>query len=242
MTNVFIKISFVATVVAALLSGANGFAQSCFDPKLDPTISRVLTPDPKFAETPESLEMIHRLIWEHRRELDPRLVYHRMVGESLGDPFVMNKRSGAYGLFQFEPGNGVDYPNVFRRLYRRYPNLSPRYIQVRYYLEVYLQRFKTAANAGYGCNRQKPYSHYSNLEKVTYLGFGSCSMVTFQKELSLCSKVVTYRNGACRFSHEAIFGRRPRPVCDYREGGGLSPAAFGPSSQLSAVQSRRATR
>lgn len=195
---------------------ASAWAQGCFHPQRNEQIREIFQPDQEYNETSETINQIHRLIWSHREQLDPRLVYYRIIGESGGDPFSVNPSSGAYGLFQFlgKPyGSNRTHRQIIESLYRQHPDKSPRLVQIEYYLKNYLKNFITAADSGYGCNRNKTYSEYTHLERVAYLGWGSCSNATLQKELNLCTAVQSYRDGACEVAGELIRGARTAPLC-----------------------------
>ncbi|AGH95646.1 hypothetical protein [Pseudobdellovibrio exovorus] len=208
-------LSFILINLSLIIS-APTWAQSCFHPQRNEQIREIFQPEPNYNETSETIHQIHRLIWSYRHQLDPRLVYYRIIGESGGDPFSINPSSGAYGLFQFlgKPyGSSRTHRQILESLYRQYPNKSPRLIQVEYYLKDYLKIFVTAADSGYGCNRNKSYSEYSHLERVAYLGWGSCTEATLQKELNLCNTVDSYQNGACEIASALIRGARTAPLC-----------------------------
>lgn len=205
---------FALTALSLILSVE---ARACFNPRTEPSIAAALTPNRAYHENAMTIEQIHRYIWTYRRQIDPRLVYHRLVGESGGDPFIVNRRSGAYGLFQFL-GSPYRSPRTHRQLieerYRQHPGVSPRLIQVEYYLSEYMQTAKRAADGGYGCNPRKNFSEYTNLEKVSYLGWGSCTQAAMRQELALCTTVASYRDGSCEFSQEVIRGGDAEPLCD----------------------------
>lgn len=192
-------------------------ASGCFDPRDVPAIQQALAPNARYKETVQSVEQIHQLIWSYRHQIDPRLVYYRILGESGGNPFAENPSSGAYGLVQFL-GRPYRSPRTHRQLieaqYRARPNTSVRLIQIEYYLTQYLQLAARAADGGYGCNRSKDFDEYTNMEKVTYLGWGSCNSNAVSSERGLCRNVHTYRTVACPLFAGVVEGRDRTPLCD----------------------------
>lgn len=202
--------------IIALLSSSFALASSCFNPRNDPVIKRYLAPDPEFNETANTIEQMHQLIWSFRPLIDPRLVYYRMIGESGADPFAINPSSKAYGMFQFL-GSPYRDPKSHRQhiedMYRDRPNESPRLLQLEYYLKNYVMAYIAAANMGVGCNRNKKFIEYTNLEKVSYLGWGSCTQSVMQnKELAHCQDSEDY-NGACAFTSDLLTESNPLPLC-----------------------------
>jgi hypothetical protein len=160
-------------------------AAHCFDPRKDPVIKLVLKPNPAYHETSRDIEHIHQLIWSYHEEIDPRLIYYRLVGESHGNPNAVNPSSGAYGLYQFlgSPYKSTKtHRQIIEAMVAERPDESPRLIQTEYYVDSYLRNFIMAADANSGCNRSKTFSQYTEAEKVAYLGWGSCSQSTLQKE------------------------------------------------------------
>lgn len=232
------KIATIASAVAFVaLSSVRGYTADCFDPRKDPIISKYLVPDAKYQETQESIAQIHQLIWERRDQIDPRLIYHRIMGESEANPFAVNSSSGAYGLFQLlgKPANSsYSYRAILEELERQSPHTSPRLIQVKYYLEQYLEPYSKAADKGWGCDHQKTFPEYSNLQKVAYLGWGSCTQATLQREISLCVNVASYRSLACPFSEKVILNQNPLPLCNIRPSDftdGITPKGVNQNSQ-----------
>jgi len=189
----------------------------CFAASTDPVIATRFTAQSEYHESNATIEAIELLIWNHRFEIDPRLVYYRMIGESNLNPFAVNKSSGAYGLFQFlgKPrGSKKTYREILEAEYAANPHASPRLIQVRYYLEHYLATAIEAADEGYGCVPSKNFAEYSDIEKSAYLGWGSCGKLALQKELNLCKNVSSYRDGSCAFAGSLVRGEPSKPVCD----------------------------
>ena len=201
---------------------------SCWDPEKEPAIAEIFLPKENYkkAEDQKTIQLIHDTIWAHREDIDPRLVYHRMVGESHGDPFVLSPDKKYYGLFQFggKPyGSNLTHKQIIEGLYRKNPGVSPRLIQVKYYLEQYLQSFIEAADNGTGCNRDKKYHQYTNLEKSTYLNYGACNRAAMNREIAKCSKPsdAPYAK-ACGFSYGVTRGYASR-VCE-RQNPGTRPS------------------
>ena len=208
------SLAFVAEPVVAA-EAASLRRNSCFSAAQDPVISRILAPQATFHETPATIAEMHQLIFDHRDVIDPRLIYHRIVGESMGQPEAVNKKDGGYGLFQFtgRPWHSrYTYRQILQQLYRRNPGVSHRLIQLKYYLDVYLPTAVSVVDAGYGCNRAKTFNAYTNLEKVSYLGWGSCSTHAMWKERQLCSTLASYHY-ACQFSQATILGSNREPLC-----------------------------
>lgn len=186
----------------------------CFSPSTVPAIAGALAPSHKFNETPEDIMAMHRLIYAHRNDIDPRLVYYRLLGESRGNPYAVNPSSGAYGMFQLlgKPfGSRQTYRQILEDLYRKSPRSSPRMIQIEYYLNHYVANFKRAADQGYGCIRKK-FDEYSDLEKVSYLGWGGCKAANLANELNLCKRNASYRTGGCSFT-TPLFSGHAIPLC-----------------------------
>lgn len=215
-TQTILKTLIFSLSLTTIIQTANA---SCFNPRHDPVLQEVLRPQARYHETQNTIEIIHELIWSVHNEIDPRLIYHRLVGESGGRPHIVNPSSGAYGLFQFlgRPyRSAVTHRQIVEQLERENPNISPRLIQVRYYIEHYLRDAINAADQGYGgrgCPRNQNFSEYSNLQKVAYLGWGSCTQRALQQELALCENVASYRQ-ACTFSREVIADDGEEPLCN----------------------------
>ncbi len=189
-------------------------ADTCFDPYKEPKITDFLNAA-KMGESQSTIDEIHRLIWEHRSELDPRLVYYRMMGESGGNPAAVHS-SGGYGMFQFtgKPYNSrLTYRQILEAQYRENPQMSRRLIQVRYYLKEYLQRFSSSADLGWGCKRNRMFSNYTHLEKAAYLGWGSCDIRTLEKEKRLCRINESYMPVACSFATPLLLNTGVIPLC-----------------------------
>jgi hypothetical protein len=227
--------SFLALLAFTLIATPEARASSrgCWDPTEIPEINKALTPVPEFHENAATINLIHDHIWAHRNEIDPRLVYHRIVGETGGDPKKVLSRGlgGAYGIFQFsqERQFGMkDTPEqALKKLYKANPNVSPRLIQVRYYLETYVQNSIRAADSPRGaCGVFKKFKQYSNLEKAAYLGFG-CEKTRLAHEASLCTKVATYREGSCKFSKTFIRNNTGPALCDRQIPKSLLPPGTG---------------
>lgn len=185
----------------------------CFDPSKVPQINEVLAPRADYHETPQTIAQIHDLIWAHREELDPRLVYFRIIGESGGDA----KAPGighAYGLFQFTDKAKRDVKRLLEKPENRH--VSPRLIEVRYYLETYLQDYIEAADKGAGCRPGVKWAQMSNEEKLATLGLGKCGQHELSKDRGFCAKGSSslYATDACPALAEYIFRRRGPPLCD----------------------------
>lgn len=199
------------------LSSPSNSPRACFSATQNTYIASTLSPKAEYNETSQTIEAIHKLIWRHRHQIDPRLVYYRLFGESQADPFQINPNSGAYGLFQFlgKPyGSSRTHRQIIESLMVANPDKSPRLVQVEYYMNVYLQNFITAADQGYGCNKNKKFSAYTDMEKVTYLGWGACGTSAQTKELALCQENQSYRLGPCSFASEIVQGNSSLPLCD----------------------------
>ncbi len=205
---------WIAILFITLLPSISNATSACFEPSMDPVISKYLQPRATDHETLETIRQMEQMIYDSRELIDPRLVYHRIVGESRGIAEIHNRRSGAYGMFQFlgHPyGSHQSYESILRSLYAKSPGVSHRMIQLKYYLEVFVPKAAKAANQGNGCDRHKSFANYSNLEKVAYLGWGSCDAATLKREVSLSRRASSYRE-ACTFSSAAIQGRA-EPIC-----------------------------
>ena len=220
--------TFVSSQAFAKAQPQRRVVASCWDPTKEPAIAELFTPNAQYKEDARTIELIHDTIWSHREDIDPRLVYHRIVGESHGDPFVLSPDKKYYGLFQFggRPyGSKQTHKQIIEGLIRKNPRTSPRLIQIKYYLEQYLQNFITAADAGTGCNRDKKYHQYTNIERSTYLNYGACDRSALSKELAKCAKPKDPKKPseapyakACVFSFSVTRGRGSR-LCERQNPG-----------------------
>ncbi len=208
-------INLFAAFAVAFSAAPSQAQEACYLAASDPVLVKALRPVAAYHETEEIIAAIHQEIWNHRKDLDPRLVYYRILGESHGNPNAVNRSSGAYGLFQLlgKPyGSSRTYRQILHGLQAAQPDVSPRLIQVRYYLNNYLSAFARAANAGYGCNHKK-FRQMSNLERAAYLGWGGCKVSQLKKELSLCHHNASYMQmGACKVAGAALRGNAV-PIC-----------------------------
>jgi len=200
----------------------------CFNPKTDPTIAKHLKAGTfksksgkNFTDTADSIEQIHDLIWAHRHEIDPRLVYYRILGETtFQDPLITGMNS-AYGIFQFQ--NKGDKAKV-KRLIANNPHKSARLIEVDYYMNTYLKNFINMSNhlwysKGSKCKNYGKFSQMSNIVKLSYLGLGSCTSGkkgAITREQNRCQSPkgenhVNYeKNGSCALLNSI----NKLPLCD----------------------------
>lgn len=193
---------------------------ACFAPYSN---QAVLANMSRLPESRETMYEIHKIIWAYKDQVDPRLVYHRMFGETNGDnpEKDADNGDGGYGLFQFtgKPyGSKYTYKQILQAEYAKNPGESKSLIQVKYYLANYVQAFKKAADGGYGCNQRKSWRMYTNLEKAAYLAWGKCDASMMDHELRLCQRVWTYKHRACQISNDLIAARNPQPLCDNLDG------------------------
>lgn len=219
--------SFGLALPQAIAVQARSRAQvgtGCWDPEKDPMIQKFFQPNPKFHEDAKTMQLIHDTIWSHREDIDPRLVYHRMIGEAMGDPYVQSPDKKYYGLFQFGgvlAGTGKTQKSIIQSLYKQNPRVSPRLVQVRYYLETYLPRFKNDADAGRGCKSGKTWASYTNLERAVYLNQGRCNSALLAHERAYCtskSPNKNYTNFSCSFAKPVLDGRASR-LCERQNPG-----------------------
>ncbi len=195
-------------------------SHACFAPYKNPIVAALSS---RLPESRETMYEIHKLIWAYKDQIDPRLVYHRMLGETEGNnpDKDADNGDGGYGLFQFTGrpyGSNYTYKQILQAEYAKNPGVSKSLIQVKYYLGNYVQAFKKAADGGYGCNSRKSWRMYTPLEKTAYLGWGKCDVGTLDFELRLCSRLDTYRNRACPVSNALLTARNPQPLCDNVDG------------------------
>lgn len=195
-------------------------AHACFSPYKNPITVAMSS---RLPESRETMYEIHKLIWAYKDQIDPRLVYHRMLGETGGDnpDKDADNGDGGYGLFQFtgKPyGSSYTYKQILQAEYAKNPGVSKSLIQVKYYLGNFVQAHKKAADGGYGCNPRKSWRMYTHLEKTAYLGWGRCDAGTMDFELRLCSRLDTYRTRACPVSNDLVLARNPQPLCDNVDG------------------------
>lgn len=231
----------------------------CFNPLTDPVLNSFLVPNKivigdgangerkysgalPFHETPQTIEEIHRVIFDAYDKnpslaIDPRLVYYRMLGESSANPYAiyaspynLNPWGGssgrAYGLYQFL-GSSCRHPKVSHRdlilqRMQKNPNESPRLLQTRYYLSEYVQCFAEKARgcAGLAANS---FGAYPPFYQTAYLGWGNCSQGAVLKEIRTCGPGgnANYRRGACKMiaglvsmDHRLNFrAASPQPFC-----------------------------
>jgi len=118
-----------------------------------------------------------------QNNVDPRLIYHRMIGEALGDPDIHNSSSGAYGIFQVLSSYfGQDsHEDRIKQMYEE-TNATTiderRYVQVDYYTNVYIGEGIASLGPWVGCGLETGQSRWesmSSFEQVTFLGWGSCN-------------------------------------------------------------------
>jgi hypothetical protein len=206
---------------------------TCFDPETDPSIQKYFYPNLisnelacDMHETKESMKRMHQMILKKSKELemDPRLVYIRMLGEAGGDPFLVQNikthtckkpsalsapKSG-FGMFQFTGGSyaaeSIKDMQDNEKLAADV-RLGTRETQVKYYLDVYVNKFKKAAKY---TKCAKEFKQFTNLEKLAYLGIGAC------KETDRARKTVTLNNGYINSGATRIYNEMEKkvPICE----------------------------
>jgi hypothetical protein len=163
-------------------------SDDCYNPLKEEMILKIYGED-FMSDIAPLLRMAHA-----RLNTDPRIIFHRMVGEARGNPDIKNKSSGAYGIFQFL-GAFYKKEKHTTRVKKMYPKNSTKYqrqfTQVKYYVESFLTEAIQAA--GYSdCrstkktrNGKKNWELMSTLHKITYLGWGSCKEWAITDEMGI---------------------------------------------------------
>lgn len=238
--GLFSSLALVAfSLVVTLFPSAKAYAADagCWNPENEPAIAELFLSKTNYkkAEDKKTIELIHDTIWSHRETIDPRLVYHRMVGESMGDPYASGGNGKYYGLFQY----GGSHKAAVQALQRKNPGVSPRLLQVQYYYDKYVTAFVRDANNETGCKPGKKWASYTNLERSVYLNQGRCNANLLAHEREYCtskSKNVNYRLRACKFSASVINGRAQR-LCE-RQNPGVRPRQVPVPRRASAAKAR----
>ncbi len=143
------------------------------------------------------VERIQPLLQEAYQEnrVDPRLIYHRMVGEGLGDPDIRNPSSGAYGIFQYLGAYSGRPPHEtrLRTLYNQHSANSAddrRYVQVLYHVRHYVREGIEGLGGWARCGSGSGQSLWNNmtaLQQATLLGWGNCSSASIRAEENILS-------------------------------------------------------
>ncbi len=132
-----------------------------------------------------------------RDQVDPRMVLFRFLGESGGNAKAVNPSSKAYGAFQFL--GGFQHRKIHRSRVQTcealHPTVNPALIQTAFYVDEYLREFREKAK--YGCKKGQPWTSYSNLEKLSYLGLGTCGESALEHTKRHCKDSALYRNASC---------------------------------------------
>lgn len=177
------------------------------------------------------MEQIKPLLQEayEVNNVDPRLIFHRMVGESLGNPDARNPSSGAYGIFQVLGGFYRQSPHKVR-IEAMYPSPSTKesrqYTQVLYHVQHYVREGIAAIGYGSQCNSfglansqgQEIWNRMSPIEQSTFLGWGSCSSSMLNAERAILNGTVhSYDTSIMRSFIEG------QPLCESFKGS-LEPA------------------
>lgn len=208
-TLLFISFGAAADVTQCFDAYTNGMIKSFLTPnklRVSKGLQWIFIQDQKLNETEETINQIHSKIREAalKYDLDPRLVYGRMIGESLADPFVIEQenphghkaygRGEQLGMFGFRGDEGKAV------LKKCGVSESPRLCQVEYYIE---HRLKDAVdNAKKNCEGQA-WPSLSAAQKYLYLDFGRCSKTQFAN--TECFQSRNFQNsGACKMITEAI--------------------------------------
>ncbi len=231
LTTVLVFATFSA------LSFANN--QNCFNPEKNKTIQAFLKPnelqvllltpkkdekvipktDNSLNENAETIKSIHEKIREafKRYDIDPRLIYGFMIGESLANPSDItvdgagaDKREKA-GLFSFRLTALKEVKEACEKA------KQPRLCQLNYYIDKYIPA--QIDIIGEACMK-KTWNELSQGEKFVYLMFDSCRSPEMAKRVCLSDR--RYQNsGACGLIQEVFdwnnfdSKRAPRtPLCE----------------------------
>ena len=208
--------------------------KNCYSSDSDPLIARYLQPNKiykgtyggknkyryiNYNETKRDMKVIHCLVREGYKEygIDPRQVFTNMIGESLIIPDIMNgEGSSAYGIFQML---GDYYPRISKRAliesYQKYyEEISPRVVQVFYYIYEHERRHYESAR--WGCFG-KPYSQLTNLQKMSEMTLGNPCVLS--ETLHYLNNVHTYKKIAPALVGQIIDletgeNKKAKPICE----------------------------
>ncbi len=138
------------------------------------------------------VDRIQPLLQEAYQEnrVDPRLIYHRMVGEGLGNPEIRNPSSGAYGIFQYlgAYSGRPSHETRLRTLYNQHNATSVgdrRYVQVLYHVRHYVREGIAGLGGWASCgpgSGQSVWNNMTALQQATLLGWGNCSSASIEAE------------------------------------------------------------
>lgn len=156
------------------------------EPTIDMTDKELLK---KLNEDDSVIQKIHDVIREKGEslDLDPRLIYAIIIGESQGNPFYekeigdeLNKKK-IYGLFSFQKESWGSVTEVCGK------DKHPRLCQVEYYLDTYLPGLVTLVKDG--CADKKinedvrVWGNISQGQKLNFILGGTCKADTLERNL-----------------------------------------------------------